>query len=77
MYYNYKGFFSVVLLALGDADYKFIWIGTGGDGHQSDGQLFGDSDLKQCIDNQTINFSDDDPLPNDDKDTPYLDHPGR
>ena len=37
VFYNYKGFFSVVLLALVGADYKFIWIDTGGAGHQSDG----------------------------------------
>ena len=70
---NYKGFFSVVLLALVGADYKFIRIDTGGEGHQSksDGELFGDSELKECIDDNTIHFPDSDPLPNDDRDTPY------
>ena len=41
VFYNYKGFFSVVLLSPVGAGYKFIWIDTGGEGHQSDGQLFG------------------------------------
>ena len=45
--YNYKGFFFEVLLALVGADYKLIWIDTGGEGHQSDGQLFGASGLKK------------------------------
>ena len=71
-YYNYKGFFSVVLLALVDANYRFIWIDTGEEGHQSDEQLFGASDLKECIEDGTINFPDSDPLPNDDRDTPYF-----
>ena len=71
VFYNYKGFFSVALLALVGADYKFIWIDTGEEGHQSDGQLFGASELKECIDCNTINFPDSDPLPNDDRDTPY------
>lgn len=26
LYHNYKGFFSMILLALADADYKFIWV---------------------------------------------------
>ena len=36
LYRNYKKFFSIVLLALVDADYKFIWADVGGMGHQSD-----------------------------------------
>ena len=31
LYYNYKGFHSIVLMALVDADYKFIY-GSGSDG---------------------------------------------
>ena len=26
VYHNYKGFFSMILLGLVDAEYKFIWI---------------------------------------------------
>ena len=36
LYRNYKKFFSIVLLALVDVDYKFIWADVGGVGHQSD-----------------------------------------
>ena len=36
VFYNFKGFFSVVLLALVDADYKLMSIDTDGEGHQSD-----------------------------------------
>jgi hypothetical protein len=36
LYYNYKGFFSIVLLALVDADYKFLWAEVGANGASSD-----------------------------------------
>ena len=28
-YFNYKGYFSLVCLALVDADYKFLWVNAG------------------------------------------------
>ena len=51
---------------------KFIWIDTGGEGHQSDAQLFCSSELKDCIEDNTIHFPDSDPLSNDDRNTPYF-----
>lgn len=39
LYYNYKKFCSIILLALVDANYKFLWIDVGGFGHQSDAQV--------------------------------------
>lgn len=40
MYFNDKNFFSVVLQAVADANYKFITINVGGYGKQSDGGTF-------------------------------------
>ena len=37
IYYNYKKFFSVVLMALVDPDYKFVMVDIGGRGAASDG----------------------------------------
>ena len=35
-YFNYKGFFSVILLAVVSSDYKFLWIDVSGKGSSSD-----------------------------------------
>ena len=70
LYRNYKKF-SIVLLALVDADYKFIWADVGGVGHQSDAQLYNDSELKECLEDGTLDLPADSPLANDDQDMPY------
>ena len=72
LYHNYKGFFSIVLMALVDADYKFLWVDVGGYGHMSDAQIFNESELKECLIDGTIGFPVPDPLPNDDFDVPYF-----
>lgn len=73
LYFNYKCFFSLVLMGLVDADYKFLWIDVGGYGHMSDAQNFNASELKECfIEDNSIAFPAADPLPNDDIPTPYF-----
>ena len=72
IYYNYKHFYSIVLMGLVDADYKFLWIDVGGHGHMSDAQIFNYSELKECLADGTIGLPAADHLPNDDKDTPYI-----
>ena len=42
-YYNYKGFFSIVLLAVVDADYKFLYFDVGHNGACSDAGIFNDT----------------------------------
>ena len=44
-----RAFFSVVLLVLVDANYKFLWTDMGGYGEMSDSQIFNESELKQCL----------------------------
>ena len=42
--YNYKGFFSLVLLVLVDAEYRFLWIDCGSSDSCSDAQISNRSD---------------------------------
>ena len=71
LYFNYKGFYSIILLALVDADYKFIWADVGGAGSASDAQIYNDSELKQCAEDGTLGLPDPEPLPNDTQNVPY------
>ena len=50
LYHNYKGFHSIVLLALVDGDYKFLWMDMGAAESSSDAQIFKHSDLRYKID---------------------------
>ena len=53
-YFNYKGYFSLVLLALVDAEYKFLWVNVGASGSSSDAQIFHSSKLRRKIENGTL-----------------------
>eukprot|EP00057_Strongylocentrotus_purpuratus_P004267 XP_003728361.1 PREDICTED: uncharacterized protein LOC100890829 [Strongylocentrotus purpuratus] len=70
LYFNYKQFFSVVLMALVDSKYQFMWIDVGGVGHQSDAQIYNNSELKECIEAGTLGIPDPAPLPHDDEEHP-------
>ena len=61
----YKHCYSIVLLALVDADYRFIWADTGGVGHMSDCQIFNQSELKQVLENKEVDVPAPRVLPND------------
>jgi hypothetical protein len=72
LYFNYKKFHSIVLLAMVDADYKFVWVDCGANGSSSDAQVFNGCELKAAVYDNTIGFPDEEPLPGDDKSLPYL-----
>ena len=70
IYYNYKGTFSVVLLALVDASYKFISVDIGAYGHQSDAGIFSNSELGRSLaPPNSLHLPNDSPI----TDSPYLD----
>ena len=54
MYFNYKKFFSIVLLAVCNANYEFTLIDVGDVGRQSDSGVYNNSNLGHAIDNNTL-----------------------
>ena len=72
MYYNYKGFFSIILLGLVDAEYKFMWVDVGANGSTSDCAVFNHSDLKEALENDTIRLPPAEVLPGDDRAISYF-----
>lgn len=62
-YYNYKGTHSIVLLALVDANYSFIYINVGTNGRVSNGGVYDDCDFSIALNQTTLNIPDDKPLP--------------
>ena len=60
------------LLALVDAQYKLLWVDVGAMGSAGDANVFNHSELRACIDDETIGFPQPDPLPGDDADMPYF-----
>ena len=63
-YFNYKSFFSIVLLALVDDDYKFLYVNVGCQGRISDRGVFKNSGLYHLLVNGEINFPDNRQRPN-------------
>ena len=61
-YFNYKGYLSLVLLALVDAEYKFLWVNVGASRSSSDAQIFKHSKLKRRTEKQTLRLPPPEPL---------------
>ncbi len=63
LYYNYKGWFSVVLMALVDAYYCFIMIDVGAYGRNSDGAIFANSEFGKAFLSDKLGVPCGQPLP--------------
>lgn len=50
-FYNYKHFFSVFMLALVDADYKFLYVDVGAPGRSGDAGVYAQCTLKRALEN--------------------------
>lgn len=72
LYFNYKQNHSIVLMALADANYKFIYINVGAEGRNSDGGVFNNTKLYEALENKTLNIPSDRSLPMRDKAIPFV-----
>ena len=61
-YYNYKKMFSIILLGLVDADYKFLYVHIGCNGRVPDGSVFENSGLAEALRSNTLNIPADQPI---------------
>jgi len=66
LYYNYKHFTSIVLLAIVDADYKFMSCDVGASGAGSDGGIFENTEVRECFEDGSIGLPPPSPLPGTD-----------
>lgn len=72
MNFNYKNNFSIVLLALVDANYKFTYVDVGCKGRISDGGVFTRCSLYQAIENNNLNIPTPNCLAGSSIQTPYV-----
>jgi hypothetical protein len=61
-FYNYKNFFSNVLFAIVDADYKFLYVDVGRNGRISDGGIFANSPIYQKLESGHLKIPKDEPF---------------
>lgn len=73
LYYNYKQFNSIVLLALVDANYRFTYVDIGSYGRISDVGVFNSCSLSSALqDNSPLNLPPDNELPGSNVISPYV-----
>lgn len=71
-FYNYKGFFSIILLAVVDAHGRFIFIDVGANGKMNDSTVFKNSYLYIKLKNNDLNIPTPQTLPGQVLRTPYF-----
>lgn len=72
LYFNYKKTYSIVLLALVDADYRFLAVDVGAYGKNSDGGIFRDSSIGKSLRNNTFGMPEDRSLTERSRTLPYV-----
>ncbi|KAI8432791.1 hypothetical protein MSG28_013744 [Choristoneura fumiferana] len=71
-FFNYKSTFSVVLMAIVDANYNFIFADIGCQGRISDGGVFRNTSFYQKLQNNELNLPNDQSLPGRPQNMPFF-----
>lgn len=69
--YNYKHFFSTVLMAVCDSRYRLLYVDIGSPGSNSDGGIFSSSSLKRRMDENLLAVPRPNQLLHSDQTVPY------
>ena len=71
-YFNYKSTHSIVLLAVVDASYSFIYVDVGTNGRISDGGVWDGCSLKSAVENGTLDIPPEENLPGTNIPVPHV-----
>ena len=71
LYFNYKKFHSLILMALADAQLRFLYVDIGAEGGAGDAGCFVRTTLHDAINNGRIGFPEPEPLPQREDNIPY------
>ena len=72
LYHNYKGTFSIVLLAICDAKYNFTLIDVGQYGSNNDSDVLAESEIGNAFENNTLNIPPSELVQGTDLEIPYF-----
>ena len=68
-FYNYKSYFSIVLLAVASADYRFVMVDIGAYGSSNDSGVLNNTALFKCLKKKKLGIPPSKQLPNDTMET--------
>lgn len=71
-YYDYKGHHSMIMLALVDAHYRFMYVDVGAQGRSSDAGVWDRCKLREYLEKEKLQVPPPDTLPFADQKVPYV-----
>ena len=69
LFYNYKTYFSIILLAVASADYRFVMVDIGAYRSSNDSGVLNNTALFKCLKKKKLGIPPSKLLPNDTKET--------